>query len=196
VFDVTVTDIEFRTRLLAGLSEALRDRSYGEVTVADIVRCARTSKRTFYEHFADKHDCFVALLTLSNVELRGCIAAAVDAAAPWQTQVRQGVAALLGLVQAEPHLFLNWFRAVPALGDEGRELVREGMATFVDLLRTLADTPELKRAGVRTPTRELGIIVFGGLRELIATALEEGRDPESLLQPATEAVCALLAPRA
>ena len=193
---MTFAVLDTRSRLLAGLSDALRERSYGEVTVADVVRQARTSKRTFYEHFADKHDCFVALLSLSNVELRGCIAAAVDPTAPWATQVRQGVGALLGLVQAEPHLFLNWFRAVPTLGDEGRALVREGMATFVDLLRTLADTPDLKRAGVRPPSRELGIIVFGGLRELIATALEEGRDPLTLLEPATEAVSALLAPRA
>lgn len=192
---MTVTGVDFRARLLTGLSDALRERSYREVTVADVVRCAKTSKRTFYEHFADKHDCFIALLMVSNEELRRAIAAAVDPAQPWSTQVRQGVGALLAEVHAEPHLFLNWFRAVPALGDEGRELVREGMATFVDLLRALADTPELQRAGVRPPTRELGIIVFGGLRELIATALEEGRDPEALLDVATEAVSALLAPR-
>jgi AcrR family transcriptional regulator len=193
---VTVTVLDNRTRLLAGLSEALRERSYAELTVADVVRHARTSKRTFYEQFADKHDCFVALLRLSNEELSSSIAAAVDPTAPWQDQIRQGVGALLGMVQAEPHLFLNWFRAVPALGDEGRELVRAGMAVFVDLMRTLADTPDLQRAGVRPPTRELGIIVFGGLRELIATALEEGREPETLVDAASEAVSALLAPRA
>jgi len=192
---VTVTGVDFRARLLTGLSDALRERSYREVTVADIVRCAKTSKRTFYEHFADKHDCFVALLLMSNEELRRGIAAAVDPTQPWSTQVRQGVGALLAEVHAEPHLFLNWFRAVPSLGDEGRELVREGMRTFVDLLRALADTPELQRAGVRPPPRELGIIVFGGLRELIATALEEGRDPETLLDVAADAVSALLAPR-
>ena len=192
---MTVTALDSRTRLLTGLSDALRERSYAELTVADVVRHARTSKRTFYEHFADKHDCFVALLRLSNEELSSSIAAAVDPAMAWQEQIRAGVGALLSLVQAEPHLFLNWFRAVPALGDEGRELVRAGMTTFVDLIRMLADTPELQRAGVRPPSRELGIIVFGGLRELIATALEEGREPESLLEAATDAVSALLAPR-
>lgn len=193
---MTVTAVDSRDRLVAGLSEALRERSYAEVTVVDIVRHARTSKRTFYEHFAGKHDCFVALLTLSNAELNACIAAAVDPAAAWTDQVRQGVGALLAQVHDAPHLFLNWFRAVPTLGDEGRALVRDGMATFVDLLYALADTPDLKRAGVRPPSRELGIIVFGGLRELIATALEDGRDPETLLDPAADAVSALLAPRA
>lgn len=191
---MTVSAVDSRARLLAGLSDALRERSYAEVTVADVVRHARTSKRTFYEHFADKHDCFVALLMESNTELRACIADAVGPAAPWQTQIRQGVAALLGLVQDQPHLFLNWFRAVPTL-DEGRELVREGMETFIELIRTLSDTPDLKRAGVQPPSRELGIIVFGGLRELIATALEDGRDPGTLLDAASDAVSALLAPR-
>jgi AcrR family transcriptional regulator len=192
---VTVCVVDSRTRVLAGLADALRERSYVEVTVADVVRHARTSKRTFYEHFADKHDCFVALLRLSNDELRDAIAGAVDPGATWHQQIRQGVGALLAMVHAEPHLFLNWFRAVPALGDEGRELVRAGMISFVDLMRTLADTPDLQRAGVHPPSRELGIIVFGGLRELIATALEEGRDPETLLGDAVDAVTALLAPR-
>ncbi|MFI5067448.1 MAG: TetR family transcriptional regulator, partial [Streptosporangiales bacterium] len=43
---------EFRRRLLAGLAEAIRERGFRESTVADVVRHARTSRRTFYEHFA------------------------------------------------------------------------------------------------------------------------------------------------
>src|SRR5262249_46889594 len=79
---------------------------------------------------------------------------------------------------------------------EGRELVRAGMAVFVDLMQALADTPDLQRAGVRPPTRELGIIVFGGLRELIATALGEGRGPGALLGPGRGAGSARRAPPA
>ena len=51
-----------RERLLAGLAAALRERPYGDITVADVVRHARTSRRTFYEQFADKQDCLIALL--------------------------------------------------------------------------------------------------------------------------------------
>jgi AcrR family transcriptional regulator len=192
---VTMTALDFRARLLGGLTEALREHPYAEVTVADVVRCAKTSKRTFYEHFADKDECLVALLTRSNIELREAIAEAVDPQAAWRTQIRQGVRALLAQVHDQPHLFLNGFRSVHAL-DQGRQLIREGMATFVDLLRTLGDTPELQRAGVAAPTRELAIMVFGGVRELIVDALEEGRDPADLLEPVTDALTALLGPRA
>ncbi|MGV0624231.1 helix-turn-helix domain-containing protein, partial [Mycobacterium kansasii] len=42
----------FRLRLLDGLATSITERGYRASTVADVVRCARTSKRTFYDHFA------------------------------------------------------------------------------------------------------------------------------------------------
>ncbi|MFL6125957.1 helix-turn-helix domain-containing protein [Actinophytocola sp.] len=53
---------------------------YRSTTVADIVRRARTSRRTFYEHFAGKEECFVALLTDANDAMIRSITAAVDPA--------------------------------------------------------------------------------------------------------------------
>ena len=46
-------------RLLDGLASSISERGYRETTVADIVRHARTSKRTFYEQFAGKEECLV-----------------------------------------------------------------------------------------------------------------------------------------
>ena len=40
-----------------------------DTTVADIVRHARTSKRTFYEQFASKEDCLIELLRRNNEDL-------------------------------------------------------------------------------------------------------------------------------
>ena len=70
----TVTD--FRRRLLDGLAASIAERGYRETTVADIVRAAHTSKRTFYEHFPSKEDCFVELLSANNDDLVGAISAA------------------------------------------------------------------------------------------------------------------------
>ena len=52
----------FRQRLLDGLAAAIDERGYRASTVADIVRHARTSKRTFYDQFASKEQCFLELL--------------------------------------------------------------------------------------------------------------------------------------
>ena len=43
------TPAEFRRRLLEGMAAAIRETGYRDATVADVVRHARTSRRTFYE---------------------------------------------------------------------------------------------------------------------------------------------------
>jgi AcrR family transcriptional regulator len=89
------TPADFRQRLLDALAASIADRSYQDTTVADIVRRAKTSRRTFYEHFSSKETCFVALITETNNEMIRRVSAAVDPSAPWQIQVRQAVEAWL-----------------------------------------------------------------------------------------------------
>ncbi|MGK8503292.1 TetR/AcrR family transcriptional regulator [Nocardia asiatica] len=62
-------DSGFRRRLLDGMAVAVRERGYQDTTVADVVRHARTSRRTFYEHFSSKQDCFIALLSEHHKEM-------------------------------------------------------------------------------------------------------------------------------
>ena len=58
-----------RARLTGGLAAAIAEKGYAAVTIADVVRHARVSKRTFYEHFADKEACFLALYAETSDEL-------------------------------------------------------------------------------------------------------------------------------
>ena len=44
----------------SSFAAASAEKGYAATTIADIVRHARVSKRTFYEHFADKEDCLLA----------------------------------------------------------------------------------------------------------------------------------------
>lgn len=46
-----------RERLIAGATKAVAERGFAKVTVSDIIRHARVSRRTFYEHFANKEKC-------------------------------------------------------------------------------------------------------------------------------------------
>ena len=68
----------FHGRLLDGLAASITERGYRESTVADIVRCARTSKRTFYDHFASKEECFAELLSTNNEGLVEALRVAID----------------------------------------------------------------------------------------------------------------------
>ena len=69
-----------RARLTEGLAAAIAAKGYAAVTIADVVRLARVSKRTFYEHFADKEACFLALYAETSDELIDLIATAAATA--------------------------------------------------------------------------------------------------------------------
>jgi AcrR family transcriptional regulator len=185
-----------RDRLLAGLAAALRERSYREVTVADVVRHARTSRRTFYEHFAGKQDCLVALLEEENKRTVAGIAAAVNSRSPWQAQVRQAIEAWIAGVTDDPGVKLCWIRVVPSLGDAARPLLRRTMAAFADLIRALSESPELAAAGVTPPTPQETVMLLGGLNELIASTVEDGGDVHGIITVATDVAIRILAPHA
>ncbi|REM69108.1 TetR/AcrR family transcriptional regulator, partial [Mycobacterium tuberculosis] len=52
---------EHYARLLQGMAHAVAAKGYAETTIADIVREAAVSRRTFYEHFSTKTECLIAL---------------------------------------------------------------------------------------------------------------------------------------
>ncbi|HEX7702020.1 MAG TPA: helix-turn-helix domain-containing protein, partial [Kofleriaceae bacterium] len=54
----TVRDSQ-RWRLLESMTEAVARRGYAEATVAEVIEIAGVSRKTFYEHFRDKEDCFL-----------------------------------------------------------------------------------------------------------------------------------------
>jgi AcrR family transcriptional regulator len=189
-------DTGFRRRLLDGMAECIRHRGYPDTTVADIVRSARTSRRTFYAHFTDRQECLVALLHETNQRTIARISAAVDPAAPWDTQVRQAIEGWIAAVRADPPITLSWIRDVPALGQgRARRFQRETMAAFVVLIQRLTDTPRLRASGVRPPSEQTAVILLGGLRELIAATVEDGGDVRTIVGPAVEATRLLLGPR-
>jgi AcrR family transcriptional regulator len=196
VISVTTPQLQqtFRRRLLDGLAQSIVEVGYQSTTVADVVRRARTSRRTFYEHFASKEECFVALLTDANTEMMREISAAVDPGAPWRTQVRQAVEAWIACAESEPGVVVSWIRDVPALGISGRELQREMMAAFVRMVQTLLDTDEWRAIRPDGVSRQLATLLLGGLRELIATAVEEGGRASDITEVAVQATMALLAP--
>ena len=49
-----------RLRLMLGITRVISRKSYADATVADILEDVRVSRRTFYENFKDKDDCFLA----------------------------------------------------------------------------------------------------------------------------------------
>lgn len=186
---------DFRRRLLDGLAASIADDGYRATTVADIVRRARTSRRTFYQHFPDKESCYVALLAEANAAMIRQISASVDPRAPWRAQVRQAIEAWIRSAESSPTLMVSWIRDLPSLGNAARQLQREAMAGFVVMVQTLADNDQWRAAGLAPISRQHAILLLGGLRELTATTLEDGGRMSDLTEVAVAGSIALFGPR-
>lgn len=185
----------FRLRLLDGLATSIGERGYRATTVADIVRHARTSKRTFYSQFASKEQCFLELLRTNNERLAENLTAAVDPEADWQTQICQAVESYVENIESRPAITLSWIRELPSLGDAGRPVQRHGLQLLSNLLINLSASPGFRRANLPPLTPPLAVILLGGLRELTALAVEDGRPAREIVEPAIDASIALLGPR-
>lgn len=188
---VTAAD-PFRQRLLEGLAASIAQRGYRETTVSDIVRHAKTSKRTFYAHFTGKDAALLELLEADNVAMIAGIRAAVDPAADWRVQVQQAVDAYVTAIETNPALTLAWIREFPALGEAVRPVQRQGMRLFTDMLVDITSSPGFRRAGMQTVSRQTALILLGGLRELTAHTLEDGEDIREITETAVAAGVALV----
>lgn len=93
-----------RKRLIAGLAEAVAENGYSGTTIAHITRQAAVSRRTFYEYFASKDECFVVAYDTVMEELRGRVSQAFEEAGDWPHAVKAGIGAMLAFLATGRHL--------------------------------------------------------------------------------------------
>jgi AcrR family transcriptional regulator len=94
-----------RERLIAGLAEAIAENGYSGTTIAHITRAAAVSRRTFYEHFGSKDECFVVAYDTVMNELQERVTEAFEQEhEDWAHSVKAGIDAMLEFLAAEPNL--------------------------------------------------------------------------------------------
>src|SRR6201987_4962698 len=160
---VEPVDIDpFRRRLLDGLATSIGERGYRASTVADIVRHARTSKRTFYDQFQSKEQCFLELLHADVQRLAEEIRSAVDPDADWQNQILQAVEAYVGHIEAQPAITLSWIREMPSLDAAARPFQRRGLQLLTSLLVNLSGSAGFQQGGLPPLTRPSAVMLGVG----------------------------------
>lgn len=184
-----------RERLVAAMAASIEAKGYRETTVADVVRIARTSRRTFYEHFADRHACFLVLFEQTAERAIELVVAAVDPGQPWDEQVDRALDAYIESVMERPALQQSFVRELPGLAGQGAARQRALMERFAQVLVDLVETsrrgqPEL---GAKSLPLDVAIMIVGGLRELLVISIEQGRDLRELRESSRKVVRAILA---
>lgn len=144
-----------RARMLAAMMEVCAELGAANVTVAHVVQRAGVSRRTFYETFGDREDCFLAAFdeALERASRRAC--AGYDPGARWVQRMRTALIALLSFIDDDP--FAGRLLLVESLGAGPRALARReralsSLVAAVDAGREEgklgADAPQLAAEGV------------------------------------------------
>ena len=139
-----------RTRLLDAVGRAVADKGYSGATIDDIVRAAGVSKMTFYQHFRDKEDCFIAAYEAAGEELFERVRAANTRPEGWLERTAAGIRAYLTWLAGDPALARAFLIEVAAAGPRAAECRERVRDRYAELMRELqdearADIPSLPR---------------------------------------------------
>lgn len=153
-----------RERLLNGVVEAVAERGYNATTIAAITKVAKISRRTFYEHFEDKQECFLAAYAMIEAHLLESMLAAPGAGEEWPERVRARLAALLEVLSHDEAVTRCFMVEPLSAGGEVAARYREGMGLLAAALR-----PEPPPSQLNMEVRDQALI--GGIATLIVRRL-------------------------
>lgn len=173
IFDCSIT----RDRLMKAMGESLIEKGFDQTVVADVVKRARVSRRTFYEEFSDRADCLLAFCERTTEAARGVIDAAADPSLPWDQQVARAIDAHFALMAIEPRLMHAMYFEIFSLGERGRATHRALSDAFVDQVIELASRSRAAGAEVRELSFAKAAAIVGAIFQLLQIV---SVDPERL----------------
>jgi AcrR family transcriptional regulator len=161
-----------RDRILAAMAQLVADKGYAAVTTGDLARAARISKRTFYDHFADKEQCLLAAYEAAAAQVYDACerAAAANAAAPWRERVDAVIATYLKALAAQPDMTRVFHVEIQAAGAAALELHLQFNLRYAALLQRI-----VRSGGERTLPQPLAIALLGAVNELVLHAVAGDR---------------------
>ncbi len=167
-----------RQRLIRAVPVAVQAKGFVAVTVEDICAAAGVSRRTFYENFRDKEDCFITSYRQHAQELLSVVAAAASAGKDWEESARYGLVALLRFLAEQPDVA---HMAVVEVMAAGPLALGERDKAVASLAALIAE-PTVAQAPSPAPDI-LTLTVSGAILQLIYAWVLAGRssDLEQLL---------------
>jgi AcrR family transcriptional regulator len=149
-----------RTRLVAAMAEVGATHGLADATVARVVKRAGVSRRTFYELFLDREDCFLAAFDEGIAQASRFVLDTYDPQASWAERLRTALTSSLSFLDVKRGvgelLIVGSLGAGPRAYDRRRRVLAQ-MIAFVDEARTLA------RAGAQLPPLTAEGVVGGAL---------------------------------
>lgn len=161
-------------RILAAVARAAAELGYAEMSVEAIIARAGVSRRTFYEHFKNKEDAFLAAYDAVTSQQAARIRRAYQGQPTVRDRLRAGLRAYLQFIAAEPDLARMCIVEVLAAGPRAAARRSHAMRMFAEIIehniRELI--PGCTRAALTAET------IVGGIHEVVLRRILDNRISE------------------
>jgi AcrR family transcriptional regulator/DNA-binding MarR family transcriptional regulator len=164
-----VSEIQ-RARILVAMAEVACERGAGDVSVGHVVERAGVSRRTFYELFDGREDCFLAAFDEAVVRACGYVSGGYDREVDWAANARSGLEALLAFLEQEPVLA----RLAIVESSAGGARALERRRHVIDRIVTVVDAGREGMNGRSLTTAFTAEGVVGGVVSVIHGRLVSG----------------------
>lgn len=159
-----------RDLILAAMIRVVGREGYKETSVADVIEEAGVSRTTFYKHFEDKHECFLAAYEVLVEQVFAEVIGNCNGSQSWLQRMEKGLETIVKLFALDPELARTAVVEVAAAGADARQLHWDAVARFTQYLedgRELSDGRELPE--------NISLMSAGAVSGLIFDELLAGR---------------------
>jgi len=166
-----------RERLIAGLAAAVAEKGYRAVTITDITKQARVSRRVFYENFEGKEECFLAAFEVVVGHIRELAAEAALPGGEWPLRAVAVAHVVLRFFAEEPDLARLCLVESQAAGPVVAARFHEAVGAVVPYLEQgRGERPEARDLPPTTEDSTLGALVLLAGRKVAAGEAEQLED--------------------
>jgi AcrR family transcriptional regulator len=170
-----------KQRLFDAAATVFSRVGYADASAEAISREAGMSKATFYEHFANKEECLVALFEhVSETVLETLVEAARGAGRDYQDRHRAGLRAFLEIAEASPSMAQAILVETVGAGPRVADLRDRALNTIAQVMYAETVRGAERTGGPAFASADEAFAIVGATFELVSRQLRTGQ-PARLL---------------
>jgi AcrR family transcriptional regulator len=173
-----------RGRLICAIADSVAAKGYAATSVENVISLAGVSRKTFYEHFSDKEECFLAAYDAGADATHRAMTQAAEGLKDWQEILDVVFTTWLEFLDADDAFTRAYMIEFWAAGDAARErwmARRDRTGGLLKQLHKLARKKDPKIAPVSDTV--IAAVVGGVNRVVISHVLADDPAPLTSLKP-------------
>ncbi len=167
---------EQRQRIVGAMIEAVGEKGYRATSTVEVIERSGVSRKTFYKHFANKQECFLAAYDLLFAGGVRRVERAYREAEGWPESVQAAIEALFAAAIENPGALRLTTVEIGALGPAGIERRERSVAQYE---RFITEAVQLAPGHGRISEASVRAIV-GGLNRILHRRVSQGEHSKLL----------------